>query len=149
MDQRLARIFTFQSWLVMVGWIVLIGLPFWDPGRTVVWAVICAQCAVYAYLLFFGRRYDQGARPPNFKDFSSLKGVVRMFENPRAALTGWIHFLAFDLLVGLLILTDSQQHEISHWIVAPILIVTLMVGPSGLLVYVVLRAFLVGGFPLL
>ena len=32
--------------------------------------------------------------------FGSLADVMRLFDSPTVALAGWIHYLAFDLLVG-------------------------------------------------
>ena len=36
-------------------------------------------------------------------DFSSLAGVGALFRQPAALLAGWLHYLAFDLLVGVAI----------------------------------------------
>jgi hypothetical protein len=45
------------------------------------------------------------------------------------------------------IVADSQGQDISHWVIVPVLRVTLMVGPAGLSIYVGLRFWLAGGFP--
>jgi len=144
MKTTLSEMFKYQNYLVMVGWLVLMCLPFWQYMPSIVMAIILTISATYAYYIFFGRRYDDGARSPTFKDFGSLKGVSKMFTNPRVVLGGWLHYLAFDLLVGLMILMDSQQHDISYWFIAPILLFSLMIGPSGLLIYFVFRAFYTG-----
>ena len=33
--------------------------------------------------------------------------MISLFKSPRVVLGGWIHFLAFDLMVGLYIVTDA------------------------------------------
>lgn len=144
LNPTLSSIFTMQSRLVMIGWFILIALPFWELGKSIVVLVITVLCAVYAYLIFFGARYDEGYKTPSVKGFLSLQGVLRLFENPRATLAGWIHFLAFDLMIGLFIVMDAQQQAISHLFLIPILLFTLMIGPSGLLFYIVLRVLYTG-----
>jgi len=147
MKVTLSSVFTFQSRLVMVGWLALACLPFWEYMPMIVMAIVLIISAVYAYFILFGRRFDDvGARQPNFKDFASLSGVVKMFSNRRAALAGWLHYLAFDLLIGLFIVLDSQQHGISHLMVLPILFLSLMIGPAGLVAYFIFRALYTGNF---
>jgi len=58
---------------------------------------------------------------------------------------GWIHYLAFDLMVGLFIVTDAARLGIAHWWLLPALFLTLMFGPAGLLLYFATRYFLVPG----
>jgi hypothetical protein len=95
--------------------------------------------AMYVYLLFFAKHLDEpGTRPKG--GFSSLAGVISLFKSPRVVLVGWIHFLAFDLMVGLYIATDAARVGIVHWWLLPVLFLTLMFGPMGLLLYLVIRA---------
>jgi hypothetical protein len=55
------------------------------------------------------------------------------------ATIGWIHYLAFDLFVGIWIARNADQHKIARWLQVPILFFTLMAGPIGLLLYLLLR----------
>jgi len=147
MKDTLSSVFSFQSRLVMLGWVTLACLPFWAYMPTIVMAIVLVISAVYTYLFLFGKRLDDaGVRQPKFKDFGSLSGVVKMFTNRRAALSGWLHYLAFDLLIGLFIVLDSQQHDISHFMILPILFLALMVGPAGLVAYFIFRALYTGDF---
>ena len=58
---------------------------------------------------------------------------------PDGATIGWVHFLAFDVFVARWAYLDSQARSLSAWLMAPVLFLTLMLGPMGLLVYLVLR----------
>jgi hypothetical protein len=60
--------------------------------------------------------------------------------SPAGATIAWVHFLAFDLFVGRWIYLDSQQRRISAWLMAPVLFLTLMLGPVGFLFYLIVRA---------
>jgi len=79
--------------------------------------------------------------------FSSLHGVAAFFSSPYALTAGWVHYLVFDLFVGAWETRDAKRRGIPHLLVIPCLVVTLVVGPVGLLLYIVLRAVLgKGGF---
>ena len=71
--------------------------------------------------------------------FSSLAAVSTLFSHPWVLLAGWIHYLAFDLLVGRWEVRDAAQRGITPWAVVPFLALTFMFGPAGWLSYCVLR----------
>jgi hypothetical protein len=71
--------------------------------------------------------------------FASLAGVAALFGHPWLLLAGWLHYLAFDLLVGRWEVLDAQAHGVPHWWVVPCLAVTLMFGPAGWLLYRAVR----------
>ncbi|MCC5929312.1 MAG: DUF4281 domain-containing protein [Cyclobacteriaceae bacterium] len=71
--------------------------------------------------------------------FNSLTEVRALFKSDEALLAGWIHYLAFDLFVGIWITKDAWDRNISRWLVFPCLLLTFMLGPAGLLVYFVIR----------
>lgn len=74
--------------------------------------------------------------------FNSLPDVMKLFTNEWVVLAGWLHYLAFDLLIGSWEVTEAQAKGISHLLVIPCLFLTFMLGPVGFLVFVVLRFFL-------
>ncbi|GAA5444701.1 hypothetical protein Misp06_02891 [Microbulbifer sp. NBRC 101763] len=140
MNQKLRRIYSLQAKLVRVGWLLLFFLPLWKWTQTLVWFIVIIVSSAYLYLTLFGKKYEgELAYQVSYKDFFNLEGIMAMFTNPRTVVVGWFHFLAFDLLVGLHILLDSQQLSISYWLILPILLLTLMLGPAGLVAYLMLR----------
>ena len=48
-----------------------------------------------------------------------------------------MHYLAFDLFVGLWIAGRADEIGMSRWLQAPILFTTFMFGPAGLLIFAV------------
>jgi hypothetical protein len=62
-----------------------------------------------------------------------------LFTDQRVALAGWIHYLAFDLFVGLWIAARSDELRISRLVQAPVLVVTFMFGPLGFLLFQSIR----------
>lgn len=72
--------------------------------------------------------------------FNTLAGVATLFSNPWLLLAGWLHYLAFDLLIGRWEVLDAQQRGVPHGLVVPCLFLTLMFGPAGWLTYRAVRA---------
>jgi hypothetical protein len=131
------QIFTVANTIALLSWLILVVAPRWKwTGKIILSGAVPLLFSV-AYLviilLFFGSA--EGS-------FSSLGGVMKLFTNEWVALGGWLHYLAFDLLIGIWEVKDSQERSISHWFVIPCLIFTFMLGPIGFLIYVILRFFL-------
>jgi hypothetical protein len=72
--------------------------------------------------------------------FSTLAGVGVLFSNPWLLLAGWVHYLAFDLLIGSWELEDAAERGIAHWVVVPCLLLTFLFGPAGWLLYRIVRS---------
>ena len=87
------------------------------------------------YLVLIVRSFGDGGGG----GFGSLAEVRTLFENPWALLAGWIHYLAFDLFIGAWEVRDAQRNGLHHLLVVPCLVLTFMLGPVGLLLYLVLR----------
>lgn len=73
-------------------------------------------------------------------DFGSLSSVMKLFTEENAVLAGWIHYLAFDLLVGMWILDQNKNLRIHQLLIAPCLFGTFMFGPIGFLLFTIIRA---------
>jgi hypothetical protein len=72
--------------------------------------------------------------------FGSLQAVGTLFSSPGVLLAGWVHYLAFDLLVGRWAVDDAQALGLHALLVLPCLFLIFMFGPAGWLLYVVLRS---------
>jgi hypothetical protein len=62
-----------------------------------------------------------------------------LFQSPWMLLAGWVHYLAFDLFVGAWIARDAENHGVSRWLVIPVMPVTLLFGPMGLVAWLIIR----------
>jgi hypothetical protein len=65
--------------------------------------------------------------------FDTLANVQKLFTSPWAALAGWVHYLAFDLLVGTWIARETSRLALPRWPLIPLLLLTFMFGPAGYL----------------
>jgi hypothetical protein len=131
----LEQLFSACNIAAMVGWLLLVVVPHYHTPRLVAAVVIPLLLAtVYLVLIatsFFGA---EGG-------FGSLRDVARLFEQPVLLLAGWVHYLAFDLFIGAWETRDARRAGVPHLMVVPCLILTFMLGPIGLLVYLALRAW--------
>lgn len=128
------KIFQLCNGIALLGWIILIVLPMWTSSDRFIMGIIVTLLAiVYTYYI------ASNLSAVDMESFSSLAGVTALFTNPLAVLIGWVHYLAFDLVVGIWIKKNSLKHGISHWLIIPCLLLTFMFGPVGLLLYLLVR----------
>ncbi|MBV1914678.1 MAG: DUF4281 domain-containing protein [Pseudomonadales bacterium] len=73
-------------------------------------------------------------------DYSSLSGVSNGFSNMGHLLTGWIHFLAFDLFIGAWQVERSVKVGIHHIVVLLCLVLTFLFGPLGLVLFLMIQS---------
>jgi hypothetical protein len=120
---------------VLPAWILLAAAPRWAWTQKIVHAIWIPILLGSVYLVVFV------TSPPGPPDgsFTSLDGIMAFFSSPHFALVGWVHYLVFDLFVGAWEVRDAGRRSISHGFVVPCLLLTLMLGPVGLLAYLVLR----------
>ena len=72
--------------------------------------------------------------------FGTLAEVRALFDVPGLLAAGWVHYLAFDLFVGAWIAERGAALGLPHWQLVPVLLLTFMFGPAGLLAFILLRA---------
>ena len=129
-------IFKICNAAALASWVLLVAAPRWKLiPRIIRWGVITLMGVVYSALIavyFF--RVEGGG-------FSSLAEVQALFTSREVALAGWVHYLAFDLFVGLWIAEKSDELGIARIIQAPVLVTTFMFGPLGFLLFQAVRAF--------
>jgi len=136
-------IFQTCSTIAIAGWLVLLILsPFWSSfDRFLIGFVITLFAIIYTWLVFqvFGSG-DLFQMDSFGEKFGSLNGVMELFTNKTSVTAGWIHYLAFDLLTGIWIKKNAQKYNIHHLILIPCLLFTFMLGPIGLLLYLLVRS---------
>lgn len=127
-------LFSLFSTLAMLGWLILILLP-----RR--WVLLNQFPALWiplflslGYSLLIGLHFFQAEG-----GFDTLKNVQQLFTHPMAALAGWVHYLAFDLLLGSWVAREADKLGISRLIQAPVLLATFMFGPFGYLLFMMIK----------
>jgi hypothetical protein len=126
-------VFALANTTALVAWIVLI---LFQRKRWATDFVVTAAASLFAaaYVALLGPRWFGSTG-----GFDSLEGVAALFSDRWLLLAGWVHYLAFDLLVGRWEARDAAARGISAWLMAPILYLTFMFGPAGWLAYLLVR----------
>lgn len=120
-------------------WALLIFLPTWRGTRwlarsAIVPALLCLLYVIGIVALISASGFGF------IRDFGSAEGVTRLLSQQNIAIVAWIHFLAFDQLVGIFIYRDNMHHRyVPIPVQSVILFFTFMLGPVGFLTYYLAR----------
>ncbi|WP_433720614.1 ABA4-like family protein [Actinoplanes sp. CA-051413] len=118
-------------------WALMILLPGWSWTRRIIASplIVLPVVVIYALLVIpaFGEVLPAVASP-------TLGGVRELLGTADGAAAAWAHMLAFDLFVGRWSWLDSRTRGVPALIMSPVLLLTILLGPLGLLVYLLVRA---------
>lgn len=128
------QVFSIVTLIATVAWVMLVILPRrrWVTGM--VTGVVVPMLFAMAYVGIVATTFG---RIPG--GFSTLAAVATLFSNPWALLAGWIHYLAFDLLIGTWEAQDARERGLPHLLIVPCLVLTFLFGPAGWLLYMGVR----------
>jgi hypothetical protein len=140
-----SAIFMLTNVVALTGWVALAFLPRKPFVHSLVlFACVGILCFAYAVMFagLFGGFVDParvpGAAEPDLTNYT-IGGLRALFMSDGGIVLGWTHYLAFDLFVGLWIARDADAKGFSRLVQLPILFLTLMAGPIGLLVWLLVR----------
>lgn len=128
-------LFTAGNVLAMTSWGLLILVPRWRGVAQTVATVVAPALLSVAYSALIGVWWSRAQG-----GFGSLDEVHALFQTRGVLVAGWLHYLAFDLLIGAWIARKLRQEGIPHVLVIPILILTFLFGPMGYLASLIVRA---------
>jgi hypothetical protein len=130
------ELFKIVNQFVLIGWLLLLFAPKWKYSENIaVWICVLMLCGLYSILILL--------ELPNFDlgSFSSLEGIRKLFTKDQALLAGWIHYLAFDLFVGVYILKQTKKLKIPHVMNFIFLPITFLFGPLGYLMFMLIKFY--------
>ncbi|MEU4427369.1 ABA4-like family protein [Actinoplanes sp. NPDC024001] len=117
-------------------WALMILLPKWSWTTRVVSSplIVLPIVVIYALLIIpaFGEVWPAVTNP-------TLGGIRRLLGSADGAAAGWAHMIAFDLFVGRWSYLDSRERGVPALVMAPILLLTILLGPLGLAAYLAVR----------
>lgn len=127
-------LFSITNGIALLAWLVLLVFPFRPfTNKLLIGVGVALLCVTYSVLVY------QLFQPGDFQKFRTLEGIITLLSEPGMALAGWVHYLAFDLMAGLFIANNAAKHGITHAWIVPCLILTFMLGPVGLMLYLLIR----------
>lgn len=134
-----SQLFDLLNALALLAWI-----PLFLPPKTLFRNWFLEQKAATVllaatYLLLFVGFLFSGENPE--LDFS-FEGIKQLFANEKGLIVAWIHYLAFDMMVGIYECEQALKRTIPHWLLLPCLLFTFMLGPIGwLMFWLISRAY--------
>lgn len=131
-----SEVFKIVGTLALPMWILLIVLPKWKVTRFLIDYKIVPVLLSVVYAIYIAKALIAGG----MMDFGSLESVMQLFTVENAVLAGWIHYLAFDLLVGMWMVNQNQTLQIHPIILAPCLVGTFLFGPVGFLIFMIIKS---------
>lgn len=135
-------LFRLTNIVALGGWLLLAFVPR-RPAvlSAVLYLGVALLCAAYAamFIALVTGSVDPG-RTGAAKPFEySIAGIRALFAADGGVVTGWTHYLAFDLFTGLWIARNADAKRFGRLWQLPILFATFMAGPIGLLAWLIVR----------
>ncbi|MGB5831671.1 MAG: abscisic acid-deficient protein Aba4 family protein [Thiohalocapsa sp.] len=135
-------IFAIANIVAVIVWLALFGVLLLGPSRwrrlhrTVDLAasiiVPCLYALVYIVLMATSWGEVEGG-------FGSLAELLPLYASPGLVVAGWLHYLAIDMFVGAWQLRETARHGLPRLLVLPCMVLTFLLGPVGLLLFLILR----------
>jgi len=136
-------LFVASNIIIAPFWLLMILAPKWEVTRKVIgsrWIVFpIALCYAAPIAPFLATDLPTLAKP-NYDAIHDLFGL------PRGTALAWAHIVAFDLFVARWIYLDSRSRDLNPWMMAPIMVLSLLAGPFGYCLYNLLITFIGGKY---
>ena len=128
-------VFSLVNLIALPMWILMIFLPKWKVTRFLIDYKIIPLVLAVIYAVYV----IQALIANGMMDFGNLESVMELFTTENAVLTGWIHYLAFDLVVGIWMVDQNRTLGIHKILMGLCLLGTFMFGPIGFMVFMILK----------
>ena len=120
-------------------WALMILVPGWSVTRRIAGSPLMVVPSLVVYFI---------AVAPVLADLApemvnpTLTGVLALLSTKAGTIAVWAHLIAFDLFVGRWMYLDSRERGLHPLLMAPVLVLTILLSPFGLALYLILRAVL-------
>ena len=129
------EVFSIANMIAMPMWVLMLFFSKWKVTRFLIDFKVIPLALAFMYAIYI----FQAIQTSGMMDFGSLTSVITLFTEENAVLAGWIHYLAFDLIVGMLVLDQNKELKINQLVMAPCLFLTFMLGPIGFLLFMIIK----------
>jgi hypothetical protein len=131
-----ATLFTLTFAVAAPFWALMLLLPHWSWTVRIIRSplIVLPVLVIYAMLVIpaFGDVLPAVMSP-------NLGGVRDLLSTADGAAAAWAHLIAFDLFVGRWAWLDGRERGVPALIMAPVLVLTILLGPLGLAAYLGVR----------
>ena len=138
-------IFGLVNSIALIAWLLVVAGPRGQKTLALVlYLGVGLLCFAYTFMIismhagWIDANRLPGTPPPNFLDYN-ISGLRNLFMSDGGLVMGWTHYLAFDLFVGQWIAKDADNKGFHRLIQVPVLLLTFVMGPVGLLIWLIIR----------
>lgn len=138
MDELLDASFRLANAFVLPFWGLMILLPHWRWSVRILqgWWYLALLCLYYVLMIGYAMSQPSDLEMADIFSSPTIDGIHGLLSQRHVTPAAWSHYLAFDLFVGRWMFLREPKR--GYWL-APLLLATFMLGPSGLLLYLLLR----------
>jgi len=130
-----ADVFSIANSTAMPMWLLMMVLPKWKVTRFLIDYKIVPLLLSLVYVFYVVLHLQAGGG----LNFGSLASVTALFSQENVIMAGWVHYLAFDLLIGMWMVTQNRTVGLHQLLLVPCLFATFMLGPVGFLLFTLLK----------
>ena len=136
------NIYLWTNFGILPLWLMLIIIPNSKFTQFFVNSIIVPLIlsATYTYIIYQAILMDEPIFD-FFKLYLSLDNLYTLFATESFLLVFWLHFLALNLFLGSWISRDGIKYNMSRSLVFVPLILVYFTGPTGLVLYWIIRIF--------
>ncbi|MGW0846028.1 ABA4-like family protein [Streptomyces sp. NPDC002787] len=130
-------LFELSFWLAAPVWLLMIFAPAWGPTVRIAgspWTVVPVLLVHLALAVPVFPELWTAVRSP---DLGTFRDLTALADGAGAV---WAQVIAWDLLIGQWMYREARRLKIPALLMGPLLILTILLSPLGLLVFLGLRA---------
>jgi hypothetical protein len=132
-----AQLFELAFPLAVPFWALMVFAPGWSWTRRIVSSPLIVVPPLLVYVALLVPQFAAFAGPVVSAD---LPGLTAVLGTPAGAAAIWAHAVGFDLFVGRWMYLQSRERRIHPLVMAPVLVLTILLSPLGLLLFLAIRA---------
>jgi ABA4-like protein len=129
-------LFDLTFYLAVPFWLLMIVAPKWALTEKIVATPWIATPPLAVYLIVVLPHFDRLWAAVSRPDLGVLQGFLGSGIGAAAI---WAHLIAFDLFIGRWMYWQARERDIHPLVMAPVLVLTILLSPIGLLVFLCIR----------
>ncbi|MFH8481359.1 ABA4-like family protein [Streptomyces sp. NPDC018055] len=130
-------LFDITFYLAAPFWLLMISVPAWSVTTRVVSSPLTVLPLLTVYTVLAVQVFPELWTAVSTPDLGTFQELTALAEGAGAL---WAQVIAWDLLVGQWMFLQSRKLGLSPWLMGPLLVLTILLSPFGLLVFLALRA---------
>ncbi|OKJ16401.1 hypothetical protein AMK21_26635 [Streptomyces sp. CB00316] len=130
-------LFEITFYLAAPFWLLMIFAPTWSVTMRVASSPLTVLPLLAVYTVLAVQVFPELWTAVSSPDIDTLRELTALAEGAGAL---WAQVIAWDLLVGQWVFLQSRKLGFSPWLMGPLLVLTVLLSPFGLLLFLALRA---------